>query len=172
MRNLFIFIVFILRSGQLSAQTITPIFFLNDSISVSKVQIINIKNGLLLKTNSENKLLNILEPYPDTIKIIIPFKNGIEIILDSVPTIYIDIACVIDAKANILAEKNCCSISYLWGDVIRRRTLGANCNHQLNSASISSDDSYYERMTKNLGVNLFDRMNSKEYFERMQQRNN
>ena len=169
---LFITLFSILKLGQLSAQTITPIYFINDSIEVSKVRIFNLHNGVTLKTKFENKLLNIIEPYPDTVIIIIPFKDGSEIILDSVLTKYLDYACVINAKANILADKHCCLIYYLWGDLIRTRIFGTNCNKVLNSASIYANESYYERMTKDLGVNLLDRMNSKEFFERMQKRNN
>ena len=169
---LFITFFSILELGQLGAQTITPIYFINDSIEVSKVKILTLHNGLTLKTKSENKLLNVIEPYPDTVIIIIPFKDGSEIILDSVPTKYLDFACVIDAKPNILADKHCCLIYYLWGDLIKTRIFGTDCHKLLNFASIYANESYFERMTKGLGVNLLDRMNSKEFFERMQKRNN
>src|SRR5690606_3925209 len=153
-------------------QTITPIYFTNDSIDFSKLQFINPKTGNILKSKVDGQLVDITEDYPDTIQIVIPFKDGTQVILYKVETKYLDISCVINVRQNSKSSQDCSSIVYCWGDLIRIRYQGLNCDKEMNSVDIVFNSSNYSEKTKTLGINLLDRLNSKEYFERLKKRHN
>ncbi|MFZ1516407.1 MAG: hypothetical protein WAT21_13450 [Saprospiraceae bacterium] len=173
MRALLYFIILTMSTSSfVCAQTITPIYFSNDSIDLLKIQFINPKTGQLLKIKGDKQLLDITEAYPDTIKIIIPFKNGTQIVLDTVQAKYLDIFCVVNVGQNPLANPNCSVINYFWGDLLRIRTLGSGCSKNNNSIDISFNGGYYSEKTKDLGINLSERLNSKENSERWKNRRN
>lgn len=165
-------ILIILTSPFVFGQTITPIYFSNDSIELSKIQFINPKSGQALKVKVDRQLIDITEAYPDTIKMIIPFKNGTQIVLDTVQAKYLDIFCVVNVGQNPLANQNCSVIYYFWGDRVRIRTLGSGCSKNNNSIDIVFNGGYYNEKTKNLGINLSERLNSKENSERWKNRRN
>jgi hypothetical protein len=165
-------ILTILTSPFVFGQTITPIYFSNDGIELSKIQFINPKSGQLLKIKVYRQLIDITEAYPDTIKIIIPFRNGTQIVLDTVQAKYLDIFCVVNVGQNPLANPNCSVINYFWGDLVRIRTLGSGCSKNNNSIDISFNGGYYTEKTKDLGINLSERLNSKENSDRWKNRRN
>jgi hypothetical protein len=173
MRALYFFIILTIFSSPFTrGQTISPIYFSNVSIELSKIQFINPKSGQQLKFKVNRQLVDITDPYPDTIKIIITFKNGTQIILDTVQAKYLDISCVINVQQNALANQNCSIITYCLGDLIRIRTLGSHCSKQNNLIDIVFNSNYYTKITKDLGINLLERMNSKEYSKRIKNRRN
>jgi len=165
-------LLIILTSPFVVGQTITPIYFSNDSIELSKIQFINPKSGQDLNIKLDRQLIDITESYPDTIKMIIPFKNGTQIVLDTVQAKYLDLFCVINVGQNPMANQNCSVINYFWGDLVRIRTLGSDCSKNTNSIDIIFNGSYYSEKTKGLGINLSERLNSKENSERRKSRRN
>lgn len=173
MKALSCFIILkIFASSFAFGQTITPIYFLNDSIELSKIQFINPESGQQLKIKVDRQLIDIVEPYPDTIKMIIPFKNGTQIILDTVQAKYLDIFCVFNVEQNPLANQNCSVIYYFWGDLLRIRAFGSGCSKTNNSIYISFNFATYSEKMKDSGIDLSEYLNSKENSERWKNRRN
>jgi len=168
----YLIILTIFTSPFVLGQTITPIYFSTDSIDLSKIQFINPKSGKPLKIKVDRQLIDITETYPDTIKMIIPFKNGTQIILDTVQAKYLDIFCVITVGQNFTAGPNCSIIYYYWGDLIRIRTLGSQCNKNNNRIDIAFNSRYYSEKTKDFGINLSERLSSKENSQRLKNHRN
>jgi hypothetical protein len=142
MRNtLFLLVTIFSTPAIIFCQTITPIYIANDSIDISKILFINPKNGSHLKTEAKGHLIHINEAFSDTVKIIIPFKNGMQIIFDTVETKYFT-DCVIDVQQNKNASPACGFITYGYGDLIRFRTTGTNCGKQYNQIQVNSIFNY------------------------------
>ena len=160
-------------------QTITPIYVANDSIDIVKIQFIDPKNGAILKCKTEGHLIHINDILPDTIKLIIPFKEGNLIILDKVETKYFS-DCVIDAiyvAQNSSKFNECSRIVYHSGDRILFGNMYCYPASSGRQIDISSDYSYYAKKTEGLKIDLSKRRklffrNLKRRFPGLQFKNN
>ncbi len=134
-------------------QTLTPIYVASESVDIAKIQFINPKNGLTLKSKTQEQLIHINKVLPDTIKLIIPFKNGVQIVFDTIETKYFN-NCVINVSQNPNSDPACRYIQYGVGHRIIIRRTGSNCGKQFNQITISSNYDYYYKMTKDLKIDL------------------
>jgi len=151
------FSVLLANSISSFSQTITLLYINNDSIDVPKLQFINFETGLPLHTEVHGQLVHINEIFADTIKMIILFKNGSKIIVDTIETKFFS-DCIINAMHNRNADSNCVLIAYSYGNRIIIRSSGNQYKKEINRVEMNSNPSYYHSITKNLKINMAKRI--------------
>lgn len=150
-----------------SSQTLSPILVLGDNIEISNLKFINPQNAQPLKLKASSNLIDILEEMPDTIQLIIPFKSGRTLLVDSVPSIYLYSHCIISASENYSASNNCIRIWYQWADMFDVQNLGSNCMSQMHTINLGADLNEYWVKTKDIRAGINYNVTSQIFIEKL-----
>jgi hypothetical protein len=125
------------------------------------MQFINPKNGSGLKIETKGHLVHINDILPDIIKIVIPFKDGKLIILDTVETKYFYNYCVINAvyvTQDSSKFKECSGIVYYLGDRVIIGKMFCHPGSKGMQVNICPNHNYYNKMTNGINMNLSKRL--------------